>query len=170
MGKSFYKLLENASPNEPNFTEDPSPSSDDFVYTINNPQTTPTVRLASVGSILGLAGYNDRGDPAAFDFQVGDLTKDGAWHDLDLSGILPAGARAVHLRISIISVATGQVVKFRENGNANEINIARAKVVSNSFSMEYDIIVALDPAGVIEYWATNAAWAQIDICVAGWFL
>ena len=34
-------------------------------------------------------GYVKRDDPVNADFAMGDFTKDGTWHDLDLSSIVP---------------------------------------------------------------------------------
>ncbi|GAH71411.1 unnamed protein product, partial [marine sediment metagenome] len=42
-------------------------------------------------------GFVDRGDPAAYDYAKEDLTIDGAWHDMDLSGIVSEFAKAVFI-------------------------------------------------------------------------
>lgn len=114
--------------------------------------------------------YVDRGDPAAVDFAVGVLTTDGNYHDLDLSSIVPAGAKAVHIKCVIEDDVAEEFVTFRENGNSNEYNnltgytqVANVLNVINGF-------VSLDSNRIIEYAATSATWTLINILVRGWLI
>jgi len=43
-----------------------------------------------------------------------DLTIDGAWHDMNLSGIVPAGAKAILLEGDIEASSVGYNIKFRK--------------------------------------------------------
>jgi hypothetical protein len=114
--------------------------------------------------------YVDRGDPAAFDFAVGDLTTDGNWHDLDLSSIVPAGAVAVHLRVYAEDDVLKMSVLFRKNGNSNTINAGRVQTYNANARTTDDVIVALDSNRIIEYLASNVVWIDIKIVVAGWYI
>jgi hypothetical protein len=115
--------------------------------------------------------YVDRGDPAAFDFAVGDLTTDGAWHDLDLSSIVPASAKAVIIKVAIEDNAAGNAFAFRKNGNSNAFNIARqATQVADVTIHMPPTIIPVDTNRVIEYLATSTTWTTINIQVCGWFI
>ena len=115
--------------------------------------------------------YVDRGDPAAVDFAVGALTTDGAWHDLDLSSIVPASAKAVIIRAQIEDNAAGSIFAIRKNGNSNIVNNARQ--VTQVADVPIHItptIVPVDTNRVIEYFASNTTWTTINIAVCGWFI
>lgn len=119
--------------------------------------------------------FVDRGDPAAVDWDEGDLTINGAWHDLDLSAIVPDGAVLVLLRVVVVTADNG-AISFRENGNANAINVAtlssHVPVMSPPHEQySADLLVAPSPNRIIEYKAT-AGWTvdSIDITVGGWWI
>ncbi len=116
------------------------------------------------------AGYVDRGDPVAQDFDDADLTTDGAWHDLDLSSIVPNGAIAVALRLSVKDGAVDSRVRFRKNGNSNTANVAQIRTQVIDLFINADLKVGCDSNRVIEYWASSLAFTNIDITVKGWWI
>lgn len=113
--------------------------------------------------------YVDRGDPATVDFIKTDLTRDGAWHDLDLSSIVPAGAKAVLLRTRLKSANPGDAIRYRENGNVNDINACGCESLRANVLRTRLGLVAVDVNRVIEYNADNIAWTDLDIVVRGWW-
>jgi len=127
---------------------------------------TGATSLATARTALGITA--DRGDPAAVDFAVGDLTTDGTWRDLDLSGVVPAGAILVVLSVLITSSVGTDKISFRKNGNSNAVNIGTV-IAQNLGTNAGDIIVACDTNRVIEYATTNSAhFTVINITVKGW--
>lgn len=114
--------------------------------------------------------FVDRGDPAAVDFAVGDLTKDGAWHDLDLSGIIPAGASGVLLRVLISANALHKIVFIRKKGNANDENSFLAITGAAGVLLANDGVVPLPASRILEYNITVAVWVTLNFTVAGWWL
>jgi len=114
------------------------------------------------GAVMGSSG-----DPTAPHFTYADLTLDGAWHDLDLSSIVPAGKNFVQLHVYLSAALTPmKIAYFRPNGNVNTVNVA--SVVANVGMVAYaDIIVPLDSARVIEYHVTSGD-VTLEIVVGGW--
>jgi hypothetical protein len=113
----------------------------------------------------------DRGDPSDYDWEygVGDLPADNAWHDLDLSSIIPANATHVLLRVIATHYEDAtRSIMFRENGNANEVNVARVRMLGYENHVFGDAIVAVDGSGVIEYKLTDEV-DFLDIVVRGWW-
>ena len=113
--------------------------------------------------------FEDRGDPAAYDFQIGDLTTDGNWHDLDLSAFVPSGTKAVLLRINLQDDAASSRFRIRKNGNTLAYN-------SNDFYTQVANVffgavafVPCDQNRIIEYNADNLTWTAINIVILGWF-
>ena len=122
-----------------------------------------------MSSIIKELNFVDRGDPATNDVTVGDLTTDGNWNDLDLSGIVPAGAKSVALRLVISDNIVGQAVKLRKNGNSNSENIVDHRIQIANQVQRHTVIVACDTNRVIEYFASSTVWSAINIVTAGWW-
>jgi len=122
------------------------------------------------GLILNDDIANDAGDTAAWDFELGDLTTDGTWYDLDLSGTVPAGAKAVFLHVTIVDNAVGSWINFRENGNSNNYNRSLIRTQIADVGMESDILVFCDSSRVIEYSAANVTFTSISIAIKGWLM
>jgi len=111
--------------------------------------------------------FYDRGDPASYDKT--DFTTDGAWHDWDLSAIVPAGAKAVLLFVQIKDDAVGSYLGFRENGNSNAYNVSTIRTqVANIFA-DGDLICACDSSRIIEYIGSNLAFVTTQAVVKGWW-
>ena len=119
-------------------------------------------------AVAGGPGFVDRGDPAGPDFQAGDLICNNAWHDMDLSAIVPADSSAVVLRITLIDnlIATGAA--FRKKGNINWPNVAYVSLFVNGMVNTVDKIVAVDNDRFCQY-LVNVVPDIIQITVAGWF-
>lgn len=113
--------------------------------------------------------YEDRGDIAAYDFEVGDLITDGTWRVLDISSIVPANAKVIVGRIEVNDNLTGQAVYLRPYGYSNIKNrssvitqVAGKTVVANFSLAIFD--------QKIEYMASNTVWTAITIQPSGWFI
>jgi len=124
------------------------------------------MRAAMNGEI---AMFVDRGDPAAVDFIYTDLTTDGTWRELDLSGIIPATARGVLIELDIESAHVDNQVVFRKLGNTNEINHTGAVTKTNNKDQHKTCIVATTNDRKIEYKADTATWSVINIAIRGWW-
>ena len=113
--------------------------------------------------------FVDRGDPAAADFDEGDLTADAAWHDLNLAGIIPVGAKTV--AISVVARADGaggKVFALRKNGNSNELARPALYTQVINQNMAVVLIVAVDSDRKIEYELTAVNWV-LTFTVNGWW-
>jgi len=113
--------------------------------------------------------YIHRGDPAAWDFMLANFTIDNAWHELDLSGIVPAKAKAVHLIVYAHNSILGQAVQFRHTSQVNEVNRAFCKTIVANLSNWFDIVQALDADRKIDYKAPPGGWVHINVAVRGWW-
>lgn len=128
------------------------------------------------GPILSvdLAAYRrpsfvDRGDPDDADFRQAVLTTDATWRDLDLSLIIPEGASAVLLKVSVKDSVIGRHIQFRKNDNINEDNTAIVRTQASNVYSDGTLVIALDANRVIEYHAANVTYDAIAITVSGWF-
>jgi hypothetical protein len=136
---------------------------------------TPTAdENATTKLYVDARGFIDRGDPTAYDYnETGSkavLNTDGTWRDLDLSAIVPAGAKAVLMHIDICDDATGSQFFLRKNGNSSDYNVVQCNTMVASQLFPYDVIVSCDTNRVIEYNGLNVAFIYIRIVVKGWFI
>jgi len=123
-----------------------------------------------LGGSTGIDHYVDRGDPVGWDKGVGDFTTDGTWRDLDLSAIVPAGVRTIHIHcVMNDDVATSEIL-FREKGNANEVNYLGGPCIVANIWRDIDGIVSCDANRVIQYKGSNVAFAAINLTIRGWWV
>ncbi|MBA7695001.1 hypothetical protein ES703_103618 [subsurface metagenome] len=120
--------------------------------------------------IHGQLGYFYRGDPAVHDFDLLDLTIDGAWHDLDLSAIVPEGAKCVNLITNLRNQFVGVQIRIRRKGQVNIINSLTVWSQTAIVRLGGLFPVNLNADRVIEYNITPGGWTLIKISVAGWWL
>lgn len=114
--------------------------------------------------------YVDRGDPSAWDFTKADLTTDGAWHDLDLSAIVPAGAKLILITVMCNEDAVNKWFYLRQKGNSNDFNRSAIRQQVANLANEAVMMVSCDQNRKIQYLATNTVWTVIYIEVRGWFI
>lgn len=115
-------------------------------------------------------GYFDRGDVGDFDWEIGDFTKDWAWHDLDLSSIIPEGTRQVKFSVLILTGLTNRSFQIREKGNVGVVN--RSAVWSSAASkyIETQHFVTPDAGRKVQYRVTAGFTGTLSVTVTGWWL
>jgi len=114
--------------------------------------------------------FIDRGDPTIWDYTKAHFTTDGAWHEFDLSAIVPAGAVAVLFLLRIQDDATDSYYCFRRNGNTRTYNCSRGGTwVANVFGYA-DHVCPLSSDRKIDYLFKNVVFTNIDFVVKGWWL
>lgn len=111
--------------------------------------------------------FTNRGDPPAYDFT--SFTTNGAWQDLDLSGIVPIGATRILIKVYVTDDVAGSVIEFRKNGSANTVVDAVAREYVANIPHYYDLIVPCDSNRIIEYLATNTTFTSLGLTVKGWW-
>ena len=113
--------------------------------------------------------YVDRGDPASPDWEVGDLTTDGTWRDLDCSSIVSSDAIAILFNMYIKDDATNSYIQLRKNGNSNDnaVNTLRTQVANQGIDALF--CIPCDSNQVVEYRSTNTTFTSIQITILGWF-
>jgi len=112
----------------------------------------------------------DRGDTATPDLETGDFVADSAWHDLNLSGIVPSNAILMYCRLILNSVNLGDRLLLRKKGYTSEYNMSDIRiVVPNIYTIAYPII-SLNENGIAEYKRLNPEFNFIEMTVRGWWI
>jgi hypothetical protein len=139
-------------------------------YDITGAYADLNTRLEKLDDSAKGIGYYDRGDPAVYDKVKDDLIRDGAYHDWDLSAIVPEGAKSILIRGEIEGEGADWEVRFREKGNVNEINTDCMQPLMTYVERHRTVIVACDANRVIEYQIDDEAWTIINLAVRGWWI
>ncbi|MBN1823915.1 MAG: hypothetical protein JW803_06325, partial [Endomicrobiales bacterium] len=129
---------------------------------------TGTVQInGSLEVSASLNSFIDRGDPLNPDYD--DLDTDGEWHDLDLSSIVPADAKAVLLYVAMRDDTVQVAISLRREGNTNLANVGQlANQVVNAW-VTSDYIIPCNSDRVIEYQTDNTTFTDLSITVKGWW-
>lgn len=114
--------------------------------------------------------YVNRGDPGVDDFVIGDFTRDGAWHALDLSAIVPANATAVSVRTVTKGTTINRQFRMRTPRHANAVNIyVVIQQIANLGITKMGTIYP-DEFRFIEYWFTDNSFTTMFMTINGWWL
>jgi len=124
---------------------------------------------AGTTATFDYSNFVNRGDPAAWDWTVGDLTTDGTYHDLDCSGIVPSNAVAIVFFIQVEDGTAEIPFRLRKNGNSNGYNVGEVRTIVTDVTSSATLIVPCDANQVVEYYGYNTTWSTINIVIVGWF-
>ncbi len=146
-----------------------SESSPDIIAPDSNPGDKRWTLCAAHAPGVDLV---DRGDPATSDYDLTGFTRDGAWYDWDLSGVVPAGVSWVLLNISWSMTSGNDRMQIRKNGNSNAYNLSTVRTQVANIRIDFDVWVAVDANRVIEYNITNGAtfFGTNVATVKGWLI
>jgi len=114
-------------------------------------------------------GFVSRGDPANADFELGNFTTDNAFHDLDLSAIVPADAKAA----SICTVArdTTDIGSIKiQRSDYNSIRTMGGQAIIKANRIEYEMFtISMNTDRKIKYSISASGWNFLTLTVAGWW-
>lgn len=128
------------------------------------------MRASGIRGITTASKWVNRGLATSADFMYGDLTVDAAWHDLDLSGIVPAGATFVEIQVVAICQVAFNRIEFREKDLTTEYATYECYVQVSMIPIAKRFWIPIDANGMIEYYVTVATWPAIAINVKAWIL
>lgn len=110
----------------------------------------------------------NRGAIPSEDFTIGVLIRDDAWHDLDLSAIIPISAVAVHINIRGANSGIARHIIFRAKGDTSAIYLTghyQPYVTSLFLS---DTWVKVGTNRTIQYNAHPTGWTTLSISILDW--
>lgn len=113
--------------------------------------------------------FVDRGDPATPDRTLPTLTQDNAWHDWDLSAIVPAGAKGVTIRLVVFPLIVGRAVQLRPNGNVNVRVMSEVISQVAGIGASIDGVCAIDNNRVIEYKLAAGGFGVVNMTIKNWW-
>jgi len=120
--------------------------------------------------ILRQAGmrYVHRGSLADYDFKTADFNKDGCWHTLDLSAIVPSGAKIVEIYGAFGHAANSYWFIMRKHGDTGEYNTGGLATQVANVIIGGNFMVACDADRKVDYLAQVTTYCCISI--RGWWI
>jgi len=121
--------------------------------------------------VSGLTGvghrYVHRADASGADWTHSTLTDDGAWHELDFSSIVDAGAVLVHITVEILGDSTNKKMQWRKKGYTGDKteNRLETQVANVNIWGEHDVPLV---GGVAEYTLNSVVTSNVR--VLGWWV
>lgn len=115
--------------------------------------------------------YVDRGALSVYDYSSASFTKDGNWHNLDVSAIVPSSAKLVVMRCRLNSTGAGKLMQIASDGYVGGVNswIAGTQVTGINIYQTSSPIPMIG-TGIIQYNITAATWSLCDLVILGWWL
>ena len=113
--------------------------------------------------------FVDRGDPATVDFGLGDFTADDTWHELDLSGIVDEGTKAIAFCITCRNTNPQRRAMFKKKGNVNVGSLSILYSQNANIYFGINCTCPLSTDGKIEYNLNAGGWNCFDFRTLGWW-
>lgn len=152
-------------------TEKTTLNQTDIVYLVQSPYAPGDDRKATIADLGDAVGrFQDRGDLADYDWTTGDFTKDGSWHDLDCSSIVPADAKVIVFRLLLNTSAVADYsFSMRKKGKTG---LADFQVFTHVAGRNQAAIARIPCSTdrIVQYLASNTTWTTLSVAVIGWEL
>lgn len=127
--------------------------------------------IEAMSDVFLQTGYVLRGTRGNIpDFDLIDFTVDGLWHDLDLSGIAPAGAKAVNMKFRGGSNNIGDSFKWRAKGETHGLFTCFYRPQVAGVDLGSLVALDIDTNRIGQYNVSGVGWYKLSINVTGWWL
>lgn len=113
--------------------------------------------------------FVDRGDAPAWDKNLAAFVTDGAWHDYDLSSIVPVGTKAITYKLLVQAPGIAGFVRFRNKDNNTLFNTTHTQPQVANVTNAVDGVIGVNSNRLIEYQITNMVWTTINFVIKGWW-
>ena len=128
-------------------------------------------RAIAISNVITPSGraVRARKSVAAWDLSTADITGAGVWIEKSLSAIVPAGTKAIDLKVEINGLA-GSYIRFAGTEGQNVYNSKAARVVTPGTVNEYQFTVPISNKKLWIY-ASNVAgdYTVFNGLVCGWW-
>jgi len=113
--------------------------------------------------------YVHRDGTDMYDYHGGALTRDGAFHTLNLSSIVPANAKLVHLEAGGHGASIGHEFIVKKTGQLYAV--AASWLVTLNIYVDNTKEMIVDCTGQhVDYEAASGVWGNLYLNVLGWFI
>ncbi len=112
--------------------------------------------------------YKERAD-VDWDLREGSMICDGAWHDWDISGIVPANATHVQVKLYVYDNLVDRNLYVRTKGRTEASSSVMVGTQAANIPTFICGIIKIGTDTKLEYCATNDTFTEIRAVIMGWF-
>ena len=106
---------------------------------------------------------------SGMDWDETGLIKDGAFHDLDLSGIVPAGTIQVQFRLRLYNASGAyRLLYMKKKGEANGSIVVGCFAYTAGLEYDFSFWLSVDADRIVEYNAQAVTWSMIELVIKAW--
>ena len=110
----------------------------------------------------------DRGSTPHYDFYRDDFTIDGSFHELDLSEIVPEGAKSVLISVQGTASTDNAFAFFAKPPGTGNENIGTLILPTRLELIVVNISVALSDDRKISYRIDSTTWYNLQLIIRAW--
>lgn len=114
--------------------------------------------------------YVIRPHKTSYDWIHTELTLNGEWQDLDLTGIIPKNTHLVIIKVSIHSPTANDKFWLRQKTIEDTVLDIDTRIQVNDQMTTFILPVSPDSNGLIQYLGDNVVWDACRITILGWFV
>ena len=105
-----------------------------------------------------------------YDYEHTDLDTDAAWHDLDLTGIIPVEAKVVFIHVKLRAATVGSFIGFKPAGDSAHYGQMQAHINVANKDIHGYFTIPLRGTGIVQYQASNVTWTFLRTIITGWLV
>jgi len=116
--------------------------------------------------------YIHRVPPTAADFNKNSFTWDGNDHELDISSIVPANAKLVHISVEIVTTASANYIGFTSVDDSEDWFMMKTRTQVANISIVSNFMVALSTPQTLKYYAKlyEGSVTGVEVMILGWWI
>jgi len=107
---------------------------------------------------------------SGYDFTAGDFTRDGAWHELNLSALIASNAKGVGIHCDVINSGGNRVLAFAPHGLGSAYFRwgDRAMTASETWTMSFPFVPIIGGPS-IDYFFQDSSFGTVNLSILGWW-
>jgi len=127
--------------------------------------------VKSAGAVVPTSSlWVQRTGDVDYDKAIGDWTRDGAWHDWDLSSILPVGAKKVQIFVRAVTSGADILISFQKKGETGAVSSQQRYIDTNHTDCYFGYMVDVDANREIQYRVSAGAMTNLWAAIQGSFV
>lgn len=134
------------------------------------PDTNPGDKRWILEKVYGGGdSYVKRDDPPVYDWDIADFPADGTWTDLDCSGIVPEGAKAIQFLCIIKNDVISTSFQIKNKDNANDKVKMQLTTQGVNVYISANSLVGCDANRKVQYYK-SVDMDEVHLVIEAWLI
>ncbi len=111
--------------------------------------------------------YVQRTGDTDYDKAIGDWTRDGAWQDWDISGLVPVGTKKVQIFVRAVTSGTAILISFQKKGEAGIVSSQQRHCPTYATDSYFNFWVDVNADREIQYRVSAGTMTNLWAAIQG---